>query len=382
MSRFISNPSTYRNRKEKLMNPKILYHWINELASHLPSLNGWQAVSIGLFSYGVVLAGSSRQRAIARQIVCGEKTLSAVKRLQRLLGNQRWCIETFFAEWSQWMLSRLKTQRIDLLVDETKLKDRLGVMMVGVAFEGRCIPLAWRCYRANSRADYPAEGQAAMIASLLRLIQAGLPADKTARVLADRGIGTSPRLCQTIDDMGWLYLFRITKQSKIVTSTGEWTIYDQAQPGKVWRASGQVFKKRGRIPAHVCAIWDKGCDEPWLLVTNDPNCNGCDYAQRSWQEQSFRDLKRGGWQWTQSGVRCRRRMTRLLVILVVAYAWMISWGCHAVERDQASRLIRDGAGGWRRQWSLFREGWRFFCDAVIRKGIFLELRFVADKRLA
>ena len=74
---------------------------------------------------------------------------------------------------------------------------------------------------------------------------------------------------------------------------------------------------------------------------------------------------------TSACLRCPRRMTRLLVILVVAYAWMISLGCHAVERNQASRLIRDGAGRWRHQWSLFREDWCFFGDAVIRKGIFL-----------
>ena len=73
-------------------------------------------------------------------------------------------------------------------MDETKLHERMGVMMVGVAWEGCCLPLAWRSYQANSAADYPAEGQAAMIEGVLRQVKAGLPEDRP--VLADRRIGT------------------------------------------------------------------------------------------------------------------------------------------------------------------------------------------------
>lgn len=38
-----------------------------------------------------------------------------------------------------------------LLVDETKLGQHLSVMVVGVAWNGCCIPLAWRCYQATGR---------------------------------------------------------------------------------------------------------------------------------------------------------------------------------------------------------------------------------------
>lgn len=139
-------------------------------------------------------------------------------------------------------------------MDETKLHERIGVMLVGVAFEGRCIPLAWRTYRANAAASYPAEGQVGMIERLLKAVKAGIGDRCRVLVLADRGIGCSPDLCRAVAGLGWHYLFRVTCQTKIITQAGDHTIAQQVQPGEMWAASGRVFKKRGRIPAHARAM--------------------------------------------------------------------------------------------------------------------------------
>ncbi len=363
------------------MNLKLLYQWTEQLARYLPSLNAWQVANLALFSYGVVLAESSQQMWIARKVACGERVTSAARRLRRFIANEKWAGEQYFLEWSRAILSGLKAKRVYLLVDETKIKDRVAVMMVGLAFESRCIPLVWRCYKANSHQHYPAGGQVTMIAELLSLVQRAMPGRMKAVVLADRGIGTSPRLCKQVNDRGLKYLFRITRQSKIITEAGELTIYHQAKPGQSWAASGKVFKKRGRIPAHVRAIWDKGCHEPWLLVTNDQSLSGREYAQRNWQEQTFRDLKSGGWNWPRSYLRCPQKMSRFLAILALAYTWMISFGSQAVEQGRARRLIQDKTGQWRRQWSLFKEGLQFFTEYAVRKGICPPLQFAADRRL-
>ncbi len=46
--------------------------------------------------------------------------------------------------------------------------------------------------------------------------------------------------------MGWTFLFRVTKQSKIVLPDGQAvTFHDQVTaPGQTYQASGLVFKKR------------------------------------------------------------------------------------------------------------------------------------------
>ncbi len=204
-------------------------------------------------------------------------------------------------------------------------------MVVGLAFQGRCIPLAWAVYRANDSQAYPAEGQVNLILRLLREVQSGIPRRLPVRVLADRGIGTSPDLMRGIMALGWHFLFRVTKQSKIILSDGTAvTFFDQvSQAGESYAASGQVFKKRGRIPAHVRVLWAPQAQERWALVTNDPTLTGWEYAQRMWIEEAFRDLKSHGWQVEDVCLHSPERMAHWWIILVVAYTWMLLIG-HAL----------------------------------------------------
>jgi hypothetical protein len=336
--------------------------------------------NIGLFTYGVIKAESCQQAQIARQVNSGERVESATRRWRRFLANGAFPLAQFFVQWTRWVVTALGSPNVTLVVDETKLQDRIGVMVVGVAWQGRCIPLAWRAYRANQASSYPPEGQVKLIEGLLQTIQAGLPPKVTVLLLADRGIGCSPDLCRVVAGLGWRYLFRLTCQTKIVTLEGDYTIAQQVQPGDIWAASGLVFKQRGHIPAHARALWTPGYAEPWALVTNDEALTGHEYARRNWQEQSFRDLKSGGWQWGQSRVRSPAHVERLLVVLVIAYAWVIALGSQAVEADQAHPLHPAPNGLRRRQWSAFKDGLHYFVEYVERHTICLKLAFIPDKR--
>lgn len=362
------------------MNYALLYQRAEEIATHCPSLNIWQVENVALFSQGVIQAESCQQQQIARQVVCGERVESAARRLRRFLNNEVFPLEAFFREWTAWVASGLGEKVVYLLVDESKLGDRLGVMVVGVSWEGRCIPLAWECYIANSKEDYPEGGQVKLIERLLRIVQAGIPADKTVVVLADRGIGTSPALCRAIESMGWHYLFRVTSQSKICTEQGEFTIAEMVREGEIWLASGKVFKQRGQIPAHARAIWDDGYAGPWALITNYEPLSGYEYARRNWQEQSFRDLKSGGWQWATSRIRHPDHMERLMVLLVVAYAWVIALGGYAIRLGFGHPLQRHPDGQVRRHWSMFKEGLQFFVEYAQRYGVCPQFLFNPDLR--
>jgi hypothetical protein len=369
-----------KQSRVKTMNYKLLYQWEIELAAHLPGMNSWQIENMALFSYGIVRAESCQQGAVGRQVTCGERVESTVRRWRRFLDNEHFPLAGFFAGWSRWIVEALGSQEVTLLVDETKVHDRMGVMLVGVAWEGRCIPLAWRPYIANSKTDYPSEGQVKVIEGLLQHIKAGLSDRVKVLVLADRGIGTSPDLCRAVDALGWHYLFRVTCQSKIVTAEGDRTIAQQVKPGEIWASSGQIFKQRGRIPAHARALWAADYDEPWALVTNDEQLTGHEYARRNWQEQSFRDLKSGGWQWGDSRLRQPQHVARLLVLLALAYGWLVALGSQAVAAGCSQSLLKRHDGSFRRQWSLFKEGLRYFVEFVQRQTVCLGLVFIPDKR--
>lgn len=364
------------------MNEVILYQWEAAIAEHLPSLNSWQAANVALLSYGVMKAEASQQQKVARQMRGHEQVESATRRIRRFLSNKHFPMANFSQEWVRWVVSGLGLSQVTLLVDETKLHERLGVMVVGIAWEKRCLPLVWRTYRANDAAAYPAEGQVGMIEGLLRQVKAGLPDGCPVLVLADRGIGCSPDLCQAVERLGWQYLFRVTCQTKLVTTEADYTIAKQVQPGEIWAASGLAFKQRGRIPARALALWAVGYDEPWALVTNDPHLTGPEYAHRNWQEQSFRDLKSGGWHWHESRVRKPDHAARLLVTLVIGYVWTVALGSQAVAAQCAHPLIRRAGRPPQRLYSLFREGLDFLAECVEDFSRFFGLVFIPDFRFS
>ena len=341
------------------MNQGKLYQWVGETSK------GWEGVSrhfrenIEVFSRAVVRARSSHIRKLAG--LAGGKADSQRRRLQRFVAQPQ-PMSAFFKNWTERVMQAIGKRPVVLVVDETKLKAVFGVMVVGVVYEGRCIPLAWRVYRANRADAYPEEGQAEMIIGLLQHIAGGVPPGTQVRVLADRGIGTSPILMRGVMALGWTFLFRVTKQSKIILPDGQAvTFYEQVtQPGQSYEASGLVFKKRGRVPAHVRVLWGQQAQERWALVTNDPTLNGWEYAYRMWIEQAFRDLKSHGWQLESAAFTDPERMTRFWIILVVAYAWMLLWGALLAAQGTTAALKRRPDGSLVRRWSVFREGYQAF----------------------
>lgn len=341
------------------MNPRRLYQWTKKISRSWTGVSRHFRKNVQVFSYGVARAQSSHLRKIAGCV--GGRSASQRRRLQRFV-SQPVNLAHFFGQWTRSLARQVKDKRWVLVVDETKLKDRFGVMVVGLVFHERCIPLAWQVYEANEAGAYPADGQVGLILHLLAAVQVGLPRTTQVCVLADRGIGTSPDLMRGIMALGWTFLFRVTKQSKLILPDGqEVTFYDQvSHPGQSYQASGTVFKKRGRIPGHVRVLWGTHAQDRWALVTNDPTLTGWEYAQRMWIEQAFRDLKAHGWQVEHHGFACPHRLARFWILLVVAYTWMLLWGWTLELAGCTQPPKRRPDGSSTRQWSLFREGWLAF----------------------
>jgi hypothetical protein len=103
-----------------------------------------------MFSIGVVLSERSTLTKIAEKLWMFGQADSIERRLQRWIANGRIVIEACCRMWSKWVISSvIDKQRIILLVDLTKLSDRIDILTVGLAYRGRCIPLAWHCLPGN-----------------------------------------------------------------------------------------------------------------------------------------------------------------------------------------------------------------------------------------
>lgn len=344
------------------MSPKRVYQWIKREGKkwQKEGFSRYFGQAVSLFSRGVARSKSSQIRKIACKV--GGNAGSQRRRLQRFVAREI-NLSQFFTVWTRSVIKQIpKKERLIFSVDEVKLEDRFGVMVVGLAYKSRCLPLAWRVYRANDKESYPEEGQVEMILELLEAVKKGVPARRKGLVLADRGIGTSSELMKGVNNLGWHYLFRVTKRSTLVLADGQVIkpVEQVKQAGQSYEAKGLIFSTQGRVPSEVRVLWGDKAQEPWVLVTNDPRLDGWEYAQRMWQEESFRDLKSYGWQLEDNRFDDPARLARLWIILVVTYVWLILWG-DALERQGLTqpRTLRPD-GSLVRRWSLFREGLHAF----------------------
>ena len=129
-------------------------------------------------------------------------------------------------------------------------------------------------------------GQVALIEELLSWVLEGVPDGCRPLLLADRGLGTSPDL------------FRVQGQTRFQLPDGQSiALRDVVSPGGTWTRQGKLFKTAGWLDAIAHVLWETPYRQAWCLVTHCPHMTGRQYAQRYWQEASFRDLKSDGWQW-------------------------------------------------------------------------------------
>jgi hypothetical protein len=345
------------------MNPTTVYQVQAEIERHLPSLGKWQASGLALVVLGILAQEHCHLSQLAEHLPSWGAFNTVKQRLKRWVQNPRLKVTTVCEEWVSWVWSSWRSRRPVLLVDETKLGERVGVMMVSLAYAGRAIPLAWRCYHANSAPDYPAQGQVLLVYGLLAHVLSGLPATVRPVVEMDRGLAHSAAMLRALKSLQVDFLVRVKQTARFTSRRGHSQLLSQlVQYGESSSLQGCLFGRDHAVSGRICLIWERGQCEAWCLFTNVRSFSGLSgsrYALRCWQEESFKDLKSGGWQWQQSHIRCPERMARLLLAMAIAYGWMLSLGSQLGDQPYAVYRQVATADDWQR-YSLFRLGLRWF----------------------
>lgn len=345
------------------MNRTQVYQLSAELAQQLPSLKRKQADGLAMACAGLSQGKHCGLSRMAESIPEMGSVNTVRQRLKRWVKDETLCVQSVCEEWVAWVWSRWQMKRALLLVDETKLQDRLGVMMVSLAYAKRAIPLMWRCYTADEAGAYPAQGQVLLIYGLLAHVLSALPAHARPLVQMDRGLAHSAAMLRVLNALGVDYLVRVKATARFTEPTGtSFLLHERLTPGIRETFTGTLFSRDHAVTGTLHLVWDVGQTEGWCLFTNTPDLCAMRYALRWWQEESFRDLKSGGWQWEASRLRCPARMERLLLVLALTYAWALALGVQAQRHPARARagISLDDL----RRYSVFRLGlrWlRFLC---------------------
>lgn len=342
------------------------------LRQHLPSVIDSQLDSLGLAIVGVVQSMSAQMAKISRAMPLDTTEQAKEQRLRRLLENERLTQTNHYHPIVQQALHGLVHQRVQLLIDRVLLANRHNILVVSVGFRRRSIPLVWVALEHRGSSSLQEQKQ------LIEAAVALLPASVRISVHGDsefrsqglfgwlRGHGYDAML--GLDGRLWLYDTDDQSEEGQALARRVQELAPQREYGRKRRhrtspvtyLSGVYVGQEVRNgPLNIIAWWERDDDGKVVLhavMTNLP-ANARTKAlgkRRMWIETVFRDWQSGGFHLDQTGITDRARLARLLIVLAIAYLWLVSIGRWVVKRGYR-RLIDDGTS---RCWhfSLFQLG--------------------------
>jgi Transposase DDE domain len=342
------------------------------LHQHLPTVIDSQLDTLSLLIVGAVQSMSSQSAKIARALPLDTTQLAKEQRLRRFLDNERISQTDHYHPIVQQALHGLGGQRVQLLIDRVLLRDQHNILVVSLGFRRRSIPLIWRAlpHRGSSNLTDQQELIQAAVTLLPARVRISVHGDSEFRSQAlfgwlraqgyDAMLGVRGRL--------WVYLTPEAPEAgqaleSLVTALPPQTARDRRRKHRTspvtYLAQVYVLQKERIGPVNLIAWWERDDDGQEVLhavMTNLPaTARTKAYGKRRmWIETVFRDWQSGGFHLDRSGVVETARLTRLLLVLAIAYLWLLSLGRWVVKRGYR-HLIDDGKA---RRWhfSLFQLG--------------------------
>ena len=234
-------------------------------ADVLADLHGHQVHALADLSFAMAAVGHCHSGRVAAAVAGRARAASSCRRLERTLANPRLRPSRVFAGLARFAADRLAGRPILLILDETHNGRRLACMKLSIAYRKRALPIAAACYRR----DRPPRRMPRLIERLLRRAARGLPAGADVTLLTDRGL-TWPAVLDACRALGWHFVGRVKGTTRLLRGDGSWHALSELvpRPGGRWSGRGRAFKKAGGRDLHVAAVWEHGCREPWLLVSD------------------------------------------------------------------------------------------------------------------
>jgi len=321
----------------------MLRQWSAAVNDLFCSLHGHTAKALACFSFAMCLAGHCHSgRLAAAAPAAGAKVASARRRWERLVANGRLDPSRAIGELAAAVARGWRGRPLLLVLDETPAGRGLRCLRLGVAYRRRLLSLGAECYPA----DAPPLPMPELVCRLLRRTAAALPADARVTLLADRGLSW-PAVLDCCRRLGWGHVLRLQRSTRVRPEGGGGRVLAAGdlvtRGGRAWHGRAAIFKKAGWRDARVTAVWDRRCDEPWLLAARaDGGPAGLRaaeaYAKRNWCEQTFRDEKGGGFRWDRSRVADPARALRVVLVMALATLLAISLGTWVVKAGRRRDL--------------------------------------------
>lgn len=312
-------------------------------------LNKPEIKVLALWVFGIVIARTCGLNRVAATLAVhlGEKESNLRQRLREWCwdkedkqGKQRkaWQVKQSFAPMLRWVLNQWGTEerQLVLAMDATSLKKVFVVLSISVVYRGCAIPVAWAILPEGKKGSWKTHWL-----ELFQCLRESVPKDWWVVVMADRGL-YARWLYDVIRENQWHAFLRVNSRN-LYCPKGSTKFQPMSQlllkPGQTWAGQVTCFRKNS-VEGTLLACWGTKHIEPWLILTDlsPDQASAAWYGMRSWIENSFKDLKRDGWQWQKTRMVDPARAARLWLSLSIATFWIVSVGGEADVSLPASSL--------------------------------------------
>src|SRR6266699_6424045 len=256
--------------------------------------------------------------------------------------NERIEVEPVWQDFLHEIGDSWNQKEVVLVLDLTPFEEHAQVVYVGLLQQTRVLPLAWKVMPGQEKWE---EGLWEIVGTLFAQVKAAL-GEADCTLIADRGLSGLPliQLCQA---QGWHYVLRI-KQEELCQPWRHrawqgWRAACDLVPneGRSWYGTVRLWQEHA-LELQLSAVWQTGQQEAWLLISDRAagRQRVREYRWRMRVESTFQDMKSRGWQWEQSHVRELDHLNRMLLVLFLAFWWLMRLAASCIHNGLSVFSLR------------------------------------------
>lgn len=300
--------------------------------------------------------------------------VSRVNRVHRFHVNPHIVPADFYAPVARHLLAQSRDTQVYLVMDATKVGLRgdkgCRVLTLSDCFHGRTLPIAHTVLAgARGQVEY------AVCKQMLERILPLLPPATSVHLVADAGF-EAIELLEWLHAHKWHYVLRRNRKNLIrlynpnpdicTRKDGFIALNDlPIQKGQQCNLGAVQLSKSSPFDCYLTVVWDKGEEEPWFLVSDDPNPQRMlrNYRRRMWVEEMYKDLKSQGFNLEKTHLAHPDRIERLLLVVFLTYLFCTAIGSWVVKNGL--RRFFDTKN--RRDKSYFRIGFDYIINRLVNE---------------
>ena len=303
---------------------KVYAKVLRTLKMQLRMFHQGHLVTLAMMITGIVMSRKAQLSVMSGEVPANAKDSSIEMRMRRWVKHEGIDVEVTYMPFARHIIAGLADEPLVLAMDGSQVGRGCMVLMVGVVYRSRLLPLAWVVYKGK-KGHTTAIRHIEVLKKVLPLI----PEDAEVVLLGDAEYDTTEMLSWVKTETTWHFVMRTAPNLQVQQGV-EWHkigSFDVTH-GRLRMIHSIAFTKEAALPANLVVWWGSEYENPIFLVSNLPNASlaAWFYRRRFRIETFFSDQKSRGFHIQKSHLSDPARLSRLLLAACLAYIWMICLG--------------------------------------------------------